>query len=328
VVGSVLGLLHLCLFVFDVFNPDGFLRADRADERIKAVRTVIEAAGNPDVLVDALVRLGLVFDYGIHAVLFGLGGRLGVVAFQVVLAMAATLSLVYIARQAFRSDGFAVVVGLVYGLLPQSIAFPHQLLTESIANPLIIMGTAAFVWALTDPRRVSAWLCSGVLFGIGGAVRPALILLPLLAVTLTIVTRTRPSAKHAALFVAASLAPLLGWCFFMLVQTGRFGLGDSGQDLGLNLTDSVVKVLLSVGVGPPDGSRPEWLPLRISLSEYFGYLREYPLGFLNLYFKNVFVMVADSGIGRLYVDLLGFGAEARLRLQDPVLGWRAQLTNH
>jgi hypothetical protein len=57
-------------------------------------------------------------------------------------------------------------------------------------------------------------------------------------------------------------------------------------------------------------------------------MRQYPLGFANLYFMNVFVLTSDSGIGRLYVDLLGQGAEARLALQDPVDGWRAQLTNH
>jgi hypothetical protein len=57
-------------------------------------------------------------------------------------------------------------------------------------------------------------------------------------------------------------------------------------------------------------------------------MRAYPKGFANLYFKNILVMVADSGIGRLYVDLLGFGADERLQFQDPALGWRAQLTNH
>jgi 4-amino-4-deoxy-L-arabinose transferase-like glycosyltransferase len=214
-------------------------------------------------------------------------------------------------------------------LLPQSVAFPHQLLSESISNPMIVFGTAAFVRALESPRRLSSWLLSGLCFGLGGIVRPALSLLPILALGLLAITDRRVALSRVGpAFFAASLVLILGWCLFMFQQTGRFGLGESGQDLGLNFSDSVTKVLLDEGVGPPDGSRPEWLPVRITAAEYFGYMQRYPMGFLNLYSKNVFVMVADSGIGRLYVDLLGFGAEARIRLQHPADGWRAQLNNH
>lgn len=328
-VGGVLALLHLGLLVFDVFSADGFMRADRADQRITAMTRFLAAISDGDTLLAVLVRQGNFFDYGIHALLFGTAGRIGLIAFQIVLAIGAALSVVFIVQRVFRSNKLAVAAGLLYGLLPQSIAFPHQLLSESIANPMIVFGTAAFIRALESPRRLSSWLLSGFCFGLGGIVRPALSLLAILAAGLLVVGDRRIGfSRSTAAFVAASFALIFAWCLFMFQQTGRFGLGQSGQDLGLNFADSVAKVLLDEGVGPPDGSRPEWLPIRISGTEYLGYMRQYPIGFANLYFKNVFVMVADSGIGRLYVDLLGFGAEARIRLQDPVLGWRAQLNNH
>ena len=328
-VGGVLALLHLALLVFDVFNADGFMRADRADQRLPAMTRFLEAIGDSDVLLAVLVRQGNFFDYGIHALFFGAVGRIGLIAFQIVLAIGAALSVVFIVQRVFGSNRLAVVAGLLYGLLPQSIAFPHQLLSESIANPMIVFGTAAFIHALESPRRVSSWLLSGLCFGLGGIVRPALSLLALLAVALLVVGDRRTAfSRGAATFLAGSFVLIVAWCSFMFQQTGRFGLGQSGQDLGLNFADSVAKVLLDEGVGPSDGSRPDWLPVRISGTEYLGYMRQYPIGFANLYFKNVFVMVADSGIGRLYVDLLGFGAEARIRLQDPALGWRAQLNNH
>jgi hypothetical protein len=130
------------------------------------------------------------------------------------------------------------------------------------------------------------------------------------------------------LFAISGVAPFVLWCMFMFVQVGKFGPGESTQDLGLNFSQSTAKVLLSEGVAPADGRPPEWLPARLTTSEYLSYIKKYPRGFANLYLKNVLVMVSDSGIGRLYVDLLGFGADERIRMQDPALGWRAQLTNH
>jgi hypothetical protein len=113
----------------------------------------------------------------------------------------------------------------------------------------------------------------------------------------------------------------------MLSITGRFGPGESTQDLGLNFSQSTAKVLLSEGQ-VADASAPNALPPRLTAAEYLHYIALYPQGFANLYVKNIMVMVMDSGIGRLYVDLLGYGAEERLQLQDASLGWRAQLTNH
>ncbi len=58
------------------------------------------------------------------------------------LAIAASVLVVYISRRVWNSSAVAVCAGLTYGLLPQSIAFPHQLLSEAISNPFLIVGTA------------------------------------------------------------------------------------------------------------------------------------------------------------------------------------------
>jgi hypothetical protein len=223
----------------------------------------------------------------------------------------------------------AIAAGLLYGVLPQTLAFPHQLLTESISNPLIIFGTAGLLRALEHPSQTWRWVLSGLAMGIGGMVRPALILLPPVAAALLVwLDPARAYARRSAIFALSGLAPFMLWCTFMLFHAGKFGPGESTQDLGLNFSQSTAKVLLSEGVAPADGRAPDWLPARLTLAEYLGYLRKYPKGFANLYLKNTLVMVTDSGIGRLYVDLLGFGAAERIQMQDPSVGWRAQLTNH
>ncbi|HEX4241908.1 MAG TPA: glycosyltransferase family 39 protein [Steroidobacteraceae bacterium] len=326
---AALGLAHLALFIHDLASTAGFFRADRATQRFNAMRALLGSLGDHDAMLDALVRKGNIGDYGVHAALYWLGGPLAVIVLQILLAIAAALAVVYIAWRAFKSRGIALAAGLLYGLLPQSLAFPHQLLSEAVSNPCLILGTAGVLLALEQPRRWVRWLTAGLALGLAGLVRPALILVaPMAAVLLLMLDRGRASWTRSAALLLAGLVPFVLWGSFIWSQTGKFGPGESNQDLGLNFSQSTGKVLLSEGIASPDGTAPGWLPKRLTLEQYAHYVSTYPAGFANLYFKNALVMVTDSGIGRLYVDLLGFGADERLALQDPARGWRAQLTNH
>jgi 4-amino-4-deoxy-L-arabinose transferase-like glycosyltransferase len=328
IVGIAVGLVHCLLFLHDLVDGAGFFRADRAPQRFHAMRNLLGADDGAAFLA-SLVKQGNIGDYGIHAFFYALGGPPAVIAFQILLAVVAALCVTYIAWRTFPSKNIAVAAGLLYGFLPQTLAFPHQLLSESIANPCIIFGMAGILRAMQKPRRFAGWCLSGLAMGIGALVRPALILLPIVAAGLWVALDSdRLRWPKATILAVSGLAPLMLWSLFMFSQVGKFGPGESNQDLGLNFSQSTAKVLLSEGAAPADGSVPDWLPKRLTFGEYFHYVGMYPTGFANLYFKNILVMLADSGIGRLSVDLLGFGAEERLRLQDPARGWRAQLTNH
>jgi hypothetical protein len=329
IVGLVIGLLHLALLTVDWNTDAGFWRADRADQRFGNMTALIDAYQSGRDLTDTLVAQGNIGDYGVHAALYALGGAFAVTLFQTLLAVPAALCVVYIGFCATNSRRIAMTAALLYGLLPQSLAFPHQLLSEALSNPLLIFGTTTFLVAVATPRRVRWWVASGLLFGLAGMVRPALVLLPFVAAALLMAVSWRHvDWASLATFVVAGLVPFILWGGYMMSQTGKFGPGESHQDLGINLSQSTGKVLLMYGVAQPNGDPPTWLPERISLGDYFNYMKKYPKGFANLYLKNTIVLVSDSGVGRLYVDTLGFGAEARLALQDPLTGWRAQLTNH
>lgn len=329
IVGLAAAILHSALLFFDATSAAGFFRADRASQRFHAMRNLIESSHDYSGFLACLVKQGIVGDYGIHAALYALGGPMAVVSFQVLLAVGAAVCVTYISWRAFRSRNIAIAGGLLFALLPQSIAFPHQLLSEAISNPFLIFGTALLLRALQRPRAAWGWAIAGLCMGMAAFVRPALVLLPLVAAGLLgALDHTHLRSWRTGVFVLSGLLPLLLWCFFMFIHTGKFGPGQSTQDLGLNFSQSTAKVLLGEGVAAPNGEAPEWLPTRLTLPQYLHYVAAHPKGFANLYFKNTLVLVTDSGIGRLYVDLLGFGAEERIRLQDPVLGWRAQLTNH
>ena len=328
VVGAVAAAAHLVLFLLDMVSPDGFLRADRARFRLHAIEHLLDARLDHQRFIACLVDQGNIGDYGIHAIFYGLGGPLAVIAAQITLALAAVLCVTYISWRVFGTEKLAIAGGLLYSLLPQSVAFPHQLLSEALSNPFLIFATAGVAHALERPVRIASWCLAGLCFGVAALVRPALVLLPLIAAGLLLVldrARARPGQLGA--LVAAGFAPFMLWSTFMFAHTGSFGPGESKQDLGVNFAQSTGKVLLSEGRAPANGSTPQWLPQRLTLSEYLGYVWMYPGGFANLYLKNTVVMLTDSGIGHLYVDVLGFGASHRVELQDPGTGWRAQLTN-
>ncbi len=328
-VGCVVAATHLVLLLLDMLGGDGFFRADRAQQRFGNMVALIEASRTFDGFLQTLAAQGNIGDYGLHAALFWSIGRLGTTVVQSILAVSAAVCVVHIALRTVPSRRIAIASGLVYAFLPQSLAFPHQLLSEAFSNPFLIFGVAGFLYALESGERLAPWIASGLWFGLAGLVRPALVPLPLVAaVLLILIRRQRSDVSRVAGFVVSGFVPFVLWGLCMLSQTGRFGLGESHQDLGLNLSQSTAKVLLSEGLSLPDGSPPAWLPGRLTIPQYLGYVSTYPAGFANLYGKNTLVLIADSGIGRLYVDLLGFGAEARIQLQDPLTGWRAQLTNH
>ncbi len=328
-VGVVIGAVHLVLLILDGFRDSGFFRADRAQQRFGNMMALIDAYRSGGDAVSTLVAQGNIGDYGLHALFYAVGGHLAVTIFQTLLAVPSVLCVVYIAYRVFGLRKLAITSGLVYGLLPQSLAFPHQLLSEALSNPLAIFGTAAFLRALNRHRSLRSWILSGLFLGLAAMARPALILLPLIAALLLLLLARRPGRIAAAIpVVCCGLLPFVAWGSFMLMHTGKFGYGDSHQDLGINFSQSAAKVLLMHGISEAGGAPPAWLPERLSLSSYLELMKQYPAGFANLYFKNTVVLISDSGIGRLYVDLLGFGAEARLKLQDPETGWRAQLTNN
>jgi 4-amino-4-deoxy-L-arabinose transferase-like glycosyltransferase len=329
IVAGVMVLLHLLLLLHDLSDAAGFFRADRAQQRFGTLQALLAAVDGGGDIVAALTKNGNIGDYGLHALLYLLGGTFAVTVFQTSLAVPAALCVVYIAARAGASPRVAMAAGLLYGLLPQSLAFPHQFLSEAFSNPFLIFGVALLLRAQEGASRAVQWLLAGLFFGGAGLVRPALILLPVIAAVLAAVFREQGFRwTKLGAFAVASFVPFVACGTFMFSQTGKFGFGDSHQDLGINFSQSTAKVLLSEGVSGSGGSPPDWLPERISLGQYLGFVRTHPLGFANLYTKNTIVLLADSGIGRLYVDLLGFGAETRQQLQDPVTGWRAQLTNH
>ncbi|TMG78637.1 MAG: hypothetical protein E6H77_05990 [Betaproteobacteria bacterium] len=153
-----LGALHAAMFVYDLAHPGRFVNADRAGERIQVVAGFGEAMQSGDPLA-YLTSHGIVGDWLPQALLYAAGGQYFVIAAQVLLALASVLWVHEIGLRLGLRENAAQGAALLYALLPHTLVFPHQLASEAISVPLVILGFRLAAGG-AGPRRSGAPICS------------------------------------------------------------------------------------------------------------------------------------------------------------------------
>jgi len=297
--------LHAVLFAIDLTHPERFLRADRAEERIEVIRGLAAAAAKGEAL-PYLAANGIVGDWLPQGLVYWLGGQYFLIALQVALALLSVIWVRDIGARAGLGERQAWSAAALYALLPHSLVFPHELASEAIFVPLVIL---AF--------RASA-LHSGVAIGLATLVRPLTLLWPL-------VQAGAPwlSARKRVVFLAAAFAPLLLWMAFVSTQTGEFSIGHSGHDLGTNLQARTQRMAASL----PEQERAAVPPRdqkRISIGEYAAFAAAHPVVVGSYSARDMLIVVAKSGIERLTIDQLGLFPQVYAQVDDGS-GWRPRL---
>jgi len=296
-----LAALHAAMFVYDLRHPERFLNADRALERIEVVQGFAQTGD----LVPYLASHGIVGDWLPHALLYLAGGQYLVIAVQLVLAL---LSVLWVYRIGLRLDlpeRSAAAAALVYALLPHSLVYPHQVASEALFVPLVILSF-----------RLAPGAGSGLAIGLATLIRPITALWPFV---IFVLGKTRPRA-----YLALALAPLLLWMSFMLVATGEFSMGRSGHDLGSNL----YLRLQRLGADVPEAERPPQRPAgqtRATVREYLSFVAAHPLVTAKYFTRDMGVMGFKSGVERLVLDYFDFYPEKRHELQAADGGWRSRV---
>src|SRR5262249_35577761 len=133
-----LAALHAAMFGYDLAHPDRFLHADRAGERIAAVQGFAQAL-QTGRLWGYTTSHGIVGDWLPQALLYVAGGAYFVIAVQVLLALASVLWVRDIGLRLGMAEGPARGAALLYALLPHTLVFPHQLASEAIFVPLVVL---------------------------------------------------------------------------------------------------------------------------------------------------------------------------------------------
>lgn len=300
------GVLHALLFLFDLAHPERFLNADRTQERFEVMGAFGLLWREGGDMGAFLAAHGIPGDWLPHAVLYLAGGQFLIVAVQVALALAAIAGVYLIGRRAGLGEGAASAAALVYGLLPHTLVFPHQLATEALFGPLVIFGFVAAVGAKT-----------GLAMGLAMLIRPVTLLWPFIHAFFA-----REGNRSG--YLLAALLPLFAWMTFMWSATGDFSPGKSSHDLGHNLYQRMHRMSANL----PEAERPPRKPAgqtTASLGEYLGFVATHPKEALMHGLRDVATLGVKSGVERLALDYLDLFPESRAALQDTHEGWRAQV---
>ncbi|HET7198211.1 MAG TPA: hypothetical protein VFI86_06055, partial [Burkholderiales bacterium] len=283
---------------YDLRHPARFLNADRAGERFADIQGFGEALRSGGALA-WLAGHGIAGDWLPQGVLYLAGGQYLVIAAQVALALASVAWLREIALGAGLDERRASAAATLYALLPHTLVFPHQLASEALFVPLVVL-------AFRQGSR------GGLALGVATLVRPLTVLWPLVA-------------ARGWRFVAAALLPLLAWMTFVLAATGEFSMGRSGHDLGHNLRERMERIAATLAGRSLPGSERPAAGKTATLGEYLGFVARHPLAALRHSARDMVALCCKSGIERVTLDYLDLFPEARGRLQASDGGWRSAL---
>lgn len=300
-----LAALHAAMFVYDLLHPERFLNADRARERIEVLRGFSQALHSGDVTA-YLASHGIVGDWLPQALLYLVGGQYFVIAAQIVLALFSVLWVLQLGRHLGLDERSARAAAFLSALLPHALVYPHQLASEAIFVPLVILGF-----------RLASGPGSGLALGLATLVRPITALWPLIHVF---------ARRDRAAFLGLAFAPLLLWMSFIFVATGELSMGRSGHDLGNNLYYRLQRM----GADVPAAERPPQRPAgqtKATVREYLAFVAAHPLVTAKYAARDLAVMTFKSGIERIVLDYLDLYPEAREQLQAADGGWRSQVVD-
>ena len=298
------------MFAYDLHHPGRFLRADRADERLQSVQSFIDALQSGGDLSSFFATHGVPGDWLPQALLYLTGGQFLVIAVQIALVLASISCVYRIGRSIGLGERGALWSAAIYGALPHTLVFPHQLASEAIFVPLVVFGFA-----------MAVGVRSGLFFGLAALIRPVTLLWPPVHVVLS---RAKAATSRETFFFVAALAPMIAWTAFIYVQTGEVSIGRSNHDLGHNLYERVQRM----GASLPQSERPRVRPLgytTMNIREYLSFVAHHPAAAAEHSARDFATLAAKSGIERLAIDYLDLFPQSRVALQDSDSGWRAQV---
>lgn len=325
-IAAAFALLHVILAVaVDASDAKLFVRTDRAGERLSAVLGVL-ATRSWSELEQYLTAHGIIGDYAVHALLYWSAGRFGVVGVQVALAIVSGLCVHRLALLLGLSWRASAIAMALYLSLPHTLVLPHQLATEALHTPLLVIST----WALAElyfRPRPSMLLTSALCLGAAILIRPIMLLWPFVAAA-ALGLAVRP--RTGWIYAGVALLPTIAWMTFIGVQTGEPGLGESGHSMGRNLYDRVARIAATMPAATQEDTRAAYLnraDRKLEASAYVRFSFEHPAASLAHLGRDALNFFGKSGIERVTIDYLALHPAAS-GVQDPQRGWRHHLEMH
>jgi hypothetical protein len=327
--------VHGAIFFSDIARPDVFLHADRAPERMAAIRGLSSVGMSWKGLGTFLVTHGLAGDYLPQAILYLAGGRYAVILVQVSLMIAAVMAVYGMTHLFTASPKASLAAAVLYFHLPHSLVFPHVLASEGIFDPLLVISFYFAAVFFLEEQRSGLLLASAVLLGCATLVRPVTILWPLVICVTFLLNRF--SLKQVLWYPTMCFAPLTLWMGFIWLNTGVFSMGSSSRDLGHNLYGQVAIIIerrlpeyeraqaKAAFLRERASSETSRDQLVMSPSDYFRFGLNYPRWYLSYLGEEAIIYVAKSGVEKITVDYLDLASDIREGLATMQYSWRDQV---
>jgi hypothetical protein len=291
-------VLHFGLFVFDLHNPEAFLRGDRASSRLLLVEQAQQAGASG--LGHLFLATGLPGDYLVFLPFYALFGPYGVILVQLFVGALTLLITVGLASSLGASARTAAAAGGLYCLLAGAVMDPHLLVTESFFTAAFAAAVLALAHAARAGSGRSIWLGMGLLT-LAASIRPQALPLGLVAAVPLIIVAPRVRRD-------AVLAPLLwllvfpgAWLLWRYLKVGEFGLGPSMFDVGVNLkirADRMALISAIPGWIPLDWMSPN--PSRITPAAFVDLSTHYPHALISTLVSDLLNFVANPGGNALF----------------------------
>lgn len=269
---------------------------------IASVKTNLTAGSQPS-FVDRVLHSGHAGDYLIQGAIIKLTSINVLVMFQLLLALLATLC-VHALLKRFDFSAKAATLGTVfYLLLPGSLLPAHQLSSEALFIPCMIIGCYLLVISI-DKKATDLAFIAGLLFlSMAIFVRPQLILFPILLTFIYVWFSAKKIRTILLTILPLSLFFTAIWAVFVISGSGRLTLGGDDHSIGILLHNTAKQMAMS---GSFEFDSNEYQSGSMPLSDFAEIVVDNPHSYLRQRSINMVNFIVNSGAYSLVVRHLNY----------------------
>jgi len=322
-------MLHLILSIYGFYHPDVFLKGDRAYSRLKLIQEFLSLENSWSTYSTFLQSHGILGDYFPQLVLYMINGQTAVVFFQVFLFLLSIVAMYRLVVLLTHSWKIATLSIFLYAHLPHTLVFPHQLVSEALFVPLVVISFYYLGAAFLGRAFIFNTLMSALMLGLATLIRPITMLWPIIVVLAAVLFSVGNFRRNVIIqYLGVSTLPLIIWMSFMYVETGQFSMGNSNHDIPHNLYNRVKLIIPTLPDSKQEDIRHRYLSVGsegervLSVIDYLKFSLEVPTATVKHLSKDLAVFLGKSGINRIGFSYIDAFEKTRKEMKDPDTGWR------
>lgn len=316
-------VVHGAIFIHGVLNADSFLAGDRAVGRLETINyvfsypptdltypiSILEPGAESDsTILSRIFESGHPGDYILQGLLLGIGDRHLVVTLQLLLAFISIICVYFFVIILRRSPAYAMTGAVIYMLLPGNLIIPHELASESLFTPSVVVGFFMLIYYVEKQPHIWVLVSGLLLLTAANFIRPQLGLYPFVLIVIFAACYRQQWKRHVALVLLISFSIPACWGLYSYSHTDNISPGGKNHGPGIAFYKTVKRMSVN-GEFPfepsayPDG--------KMSVRELAAEVIQHPLSFLKLKATEALVLIINPGTYSLAAHHFGLLAGAR-----------------